>query len=94
MRSQVEFGTHISEVFESTRDMAMDGAIDNEIIAKAEISMLELLMKCDIDDSIIEIWNSALTNLDPNLDRISWLRQTGLKRAMRWVTEGGKLIIR
>lgn len=65
--------------------MVLKHDYDNEIIAKAEIKMLEMLKECEINDNVLEVWNSSLINLDPDLDRISWLRQTGLKKALRWV---------
>ncbi len=92
MRSLVEYSKHISDVFESTRDMALNSDYESEVMAKAEIAMLGILKECEINDDILEVWNGSLINLDPNFDRISWLRQTGLKKAMRWVTEGKTIL--
>ena len=60
MRSQIDYSEHMSNVFESTRDMTLSNDFESQIIAKAEIAMLGILKECEIDDKILEVWNKSL----------------------------------
>lgn len=83
-RSLIEYSQRIITLDESTRDIKPEEAV----MTRSEIKMLQILKECEITDSILKDWHMSLINLDPNLGRISWLRQTGLRRALGWATNG------